>query len=144
MLLDGENPDADRCQHIFTYSLVPHEGDYRSAGLVQMAYDLNAPMQAIPVSAQTGFLPQQYALVTLSSDNVILETVKKAEDSEGLVFRMYDAYNRQTRVDVTFGFAPKRVTLCDLMENELETLDVRNNSVTLNINPYEIITIKTE
>ena len=138
------NPDADRCQHIFTYSLVPHEGDYRSAGIVQMAYDLNAPMQAIPVSAQTGFLPQQYALVTLSSDNVILETVKKAEDSEGLVFRMYDAYNRQTRVDVTFGFAPKRVTLCDLMENELETLDVRNNSVTLNINPYEIITIKTE
>ena len=123
---------------------MPHEGDYRSAGIARMAYDLNAPMQALPVAAQAGCLPQRYSMVTLSEDTVILETVKKAEDTDGTVFRMYDACNRKATVDVTFGFTPKRVTLCDLMEKELEQLQLRGNTVTLPIKPYEIVTIKAE
>ena len=111
---------------------------------MQMAYDLNAPMQALPVTAQKGCLPPRYSMVTLSEDSVILETVKKAEDTDSTVLRMYDACNRQTDVDVTFGSTPKLVTLCDLMENELEQLQLRGNTVTLQIKPYEIVTIKVE
>lgn len=138
------NPNADRCKHVFTYSLIPHEGDYREAGIVQSAYDLNEPMQAYEIGKQDGILADRYSLVTLSRRNVIMETVKLSENGNGFVMRMYDAYNQQTNVDVTFGFPAKRVVLCDLMENEQEELPLVNNAVTLPIKPFEIITLKVD
>lgn len=138
------NPDADRCKHVFTYSLVPHEGDYRAAGVVQLAYDLNDPMQAYEIGRQEGTLKDKYSLVKLSRENVIMETVKKAENGSEYVMRFYEAYNQQTEVEVIFGFGVTKVYLCDLMENELEALPVRDNTVTLPIKPYEIITLKVK
>ena len=138
------NPDADRCRHEFTYSIVPHAGDYRAAGVVQLAYDLNQPMTAVPVVKQQGSLPERYSLVSVSEPNLILETVKQAEDSGDLIFRMYEAYNKQTDVTVSLGFAPKRVALCDLMENECSPLAVDGASFSLPVKPFEIITLKVE
>lgn len=135
---------GDRCHHIFTYSLMPHTGDYRDAGVLQRAYDLNNPLTAVAVGKQEGLLPEQYALVQVSRKNVILETVKKAEDSQAQIFRMYDSANQRCEAVVTFGFTPKRVCLCDLMEKELEELTVCDNSVTVPVKPYEIISLKVE
>ncbi len=138
------SPVADKCQHTFTYSLVPHEGDYRAAGVVQMAYDLNAPMTAIKVGAQDGILPESYSFVSVAAANVLVDTVKKAEDSDALIVRMYEAYNKRVDTTLTFAFQPKRVMLCDLMERELEEVAVNGNSVNITANPYEIVTLKVE
>lgn len=138
------NVDADRCTHYITYSIVPHQGDYREAGVVQLAYDLNKPMTAIPVAAQAGSLPDHFSLVSVSAPNVVLETVKKAEDSDDLVLRMYEAYNQKTDATVTLGFTPKRVTLCGLMEDEISQVEVNGNAFTLPVKPFEIITVKVE
>lgn len=138
------NVDADRRVHHFTYSLVPHSGDYREAGIVQMAYDLNNPMTAVPVPAQKGNLPDCYSLVSVDAPNVIMETVKKAEDSDATVIRMYDAYNRSTNATVTLGYTPRRITLVDLMENEISEVAIDGNSFTVPVKPFEIATYKIE
>ena len=138
------NEAADKCMHYFTYSIVPHEGDYRDAGVVQMAYDLNRPMTAVPVAAQDGTLADRYSLVSVSAPNVILETVKKAEDSDALILRMYEAYNQKSTATITLGFVPKRVTLVDLMENEIGEVEVCGNSFKLPVKPFEIVTVKVE
>lgn len=138
------NEVADRCLHHFTYSIAPHEGDYREAGIIQMAYDLNKPMTAVTLGAQEGKLADSFSLVSLSAPNVILETVKKAEDSDALVLRMYEAFNKKCRTAVTLGFAPKRVTLVDLMENEICEVPVSGTSFTLPVKPFEIVTVKVE
>jgi alpha-mannosidase len=138
------NVDADRCMHYLTYSIVPHEGDYREAGVVQMAYDLNKPMTAVTVGAQDGTLADSYSLVSVSAPNVILETVKKAEDSDALVLRMYEAYNKKANATITLGFEPKRVTLVGLMEDEISEVAVCGNSFTLPVKPFEIVTVKVE
>ena len=138
------NPEADRCRHVFTYSIAPHEGDFREAGVVQMAYDLNNPMTAISVPAQDGKLPASYSLVSVDAPNVIMEVVKKAEDSDATVIRMYDAYNKKANATVTLGYAPKRVTLVDMMENEIEEIAVNGNSFTVPVKPFEIATYKIE
>lgn len=138
------NPDADRCHHEFTYSLVPHSGDYREAGVVQLAYDLNQPMTAKSIAAQQGDLPAQYSMISVDTPNVILETVKKAEDSEDLVLRMYDAYGQSTQAAVTLGFTPRRVVLCDLMENEIQEISFDANTFTLPVKAFEIVTVKVQ
>lgn len=136
------SPVADQGEHIFTYSLVPHQGDYRATGIVRMAYDLNQPMTAIQMSKQAGVLPDTFSLVSVSAENVILETVKKAEDSDDMILRMYEAYNKRTQTKVTLPQSVKHVFRCDLMENEIEGIPVSHGTVAFEVKPFEIITLK--
>lgn len=75
---------------------------------------------------------------------MLIDTVKKAEDSDALIVRMYEAYNKRVDTTFTFGFRPKRVVLCDLMERELKEVPVNGNSVDIAVNPNEILTIKVD
>ena len=136
------DPDADKCEHSFTYSLFPHAGDYREAGTIQKAYDLNIPMFA--VKGGKGNLPAEYSLFTVDSDNVIFETAKKAEDDDAIILRGCEYYNKRATAKIKFGFDVKKAYLCDMLENNVEELNVTDNTVTVNFKPYEIITLRIE
>ena len=135
------NVDADRCMHYLTYSIVPHEGDYREAGVVQMAYDLNKPMTAVTVGAQDGTLADSYSLVSVSAPNVILETVKQAESGEGTVLRLYEAHNARTKVTVKLPEGVKSAYITNLLEQIEEELTIEDGKITFVVKPYEIMTI---
>ncbi len=136
------DPNADKIVHSFTYSLYPHGGDFRQAGTVQMAYDLNNPLVAIPVSKQEGCLPDEYSFVSCNADNFIVETLKMAEDSDSLILRGYESYNKRTAVELDFGFDVKSVKLCDMMENEIGDVEFDGTKVRFIAKPFEIITLK--
>ena len=99
-------------------------------------------MTAIAVGAQDGILPESYSFVSVAAANVLVDTVKKAEDSDALIVRMYEAYNKRVDATLSFAFQPKRVVLCDLMERELKETEINGNSIHISAKPFEIITIK--
>lgn len=136
------NVDADREVHRFTYSLFPHAGSWKQAGTVEMAYSLNCPMYAKLSEAHPGQLPSEFSLAKVDQPNVIMEVVKKAEDSDDLIIRMYECYNRRTLAKLDFFFELAGVWECDLMENELGPVDYNQNSFRFEIKPYEIKTFK--
>ena len=136
------NPEADQGLHRFTYSLLPHQGDFREAGLIQQAYLLNQPLTGIEISKNEGDLPDRYSLISSNQPNVILETVKKAEDGSDMIVRAYDAYRERKTVTLKTADPFQRAYLCDLMENPLEELPVENQTVTLCVKPFEIVTIR--
>ncbi|MBQ8388102.1 MAG: alpha-mannosidase [Clostridia bacterium] len=138
------NEVADQGIHKFTYSLMPHEGRLCDSDVLREAYYLNYPMTAVAATGDKSALPERFSVLTVDRDNVVCETVKQAEDSEDVIVRLYEAQNIRGRAKVTFGLPVKRVTLCDLMENELATLPVENNSVTLDVKGFEIVTLKLE
>lgn len=138
------NTNADRCHHTLTYALAPHTGDYRTAGIVEMAYTLNNPMTAVTIPAQQGSLPEQFSLVSISTPNVIMETVKEAEDSEELVLRMYEAWNKSCEAEITLGFTPKRIVLTNLMEQEEQEIPFSGRTFHLPFAPYAIQTVKIQ
>lgn len=131
----------DQGEHVFTYSIYPHAGNLASCDVVKYAYDLNMPMTAVK-SHGDGTLPSEYSLVSVNRDNVIIETVKEAEYSTDTIVRMYETKNTHTRATVKFGFDVKEAYIADLCENEVRRLNVKNNSVTLDIKPFEIVTLK--
>lgn len=135
-------PGADKCTHVFTYSLFPHAGGFREAGTVQMAYDLNLPMWGMKVPAQEGILPDCYSLVSVDCENIILETIKQAEEGGALIFRLYDCYNRRSTPVIRFGFDIAEAVLCNLMEEEIQALPIAGNSVTVPVKPFEIMTLR--
>lgn len=136
------DPEADQGRHVFTYSLLPHLNDLYTAGVIQEAYALNQPLCALEAPAADGTLPEQYSLVSVDRENVIVEAVKKAEDDDGMIVRMYDAYDRRTKATVTVSGDFKNAYLCDLMENVLEPLAFDGHTVTLPISNFEIVTLK--
>ncbi len=136
------NPHADKGHHVFTYSLLPHAGDYRTGGTVGEAYCLNQPAVAIPVPAQEGVLPEVFSMVSCDKENVVLETMKQADDGSGTILRLYDAYDRRSKPTLRFGFDAKQVRLCDMLENEIAPLEVKDNALTLDVKNFEIVTLK--
>ena len=138
------NVDADREVHEFTYSLYPHAGDFKAAGTVEMAYSLNCPMLAKVEESHTGSLPDEFSLVNVDKENVVIEVVKKAEDSDEIIVRLYECYNRRTTAKLVFGSRISGVCECDLMENCLQELTHDGNSFSFDIKPYEIKTFKLQ
>jgi len=136
------DPEADMGEHVFTYSIMPHAGDYIEAGTVREAYGLNVPMRVLPVEASEGPLPPVRSFLRVDSEHVILETVKKAEREETVILRCYECHNRRGTVTVTVDLPFSRVYECDLMEDNLEEVPCAGSSFTFPIRPFEIKTFK--
>ena len=146
LLKSAMNPDNnpehvnDQGIHTFTYSIYPHKNALNSSDTVKQAYDLNMPMTARKCQGG-GALANEYALVAISCDNVICETIKEAEYSNDTIVRLYEAKNSRSRVTVKLGFDVKEAYIADLNEKPQKALTVKNNTVTFDIKPFEIVTL---
>ncbi len=136
------NPHADQGEHHFTYSLMPHVNDFRQAGVIAEAWALNQPLLSRPLDAHEGSLPAEYSLVSCDAPNMVITAVKKAEEDEDLILRMYDAFDCKSRVTVTLPEGTRRAELCDLMEHPIKPLCIKDGKVTLPVSNFEIVTVK--
>ena len=141
------NPHADREQHHFVYSLYPHAGGWREAGTMQQAYSMNIPLYArLQGISEQGALPADFSLCRVDrDDHVMLETVKRAEDGNGLIIRLFEFSNRRGPVQLTLAGIIDRAEVCDLMERPLaqpEAIMVDGSSISFAITPYEIKTFR--
>jgi alpha-mannosidase len=138
------DPHADEGHHDFTYSLYPHAGDWREGGTVRAAYELNAPMIARTAEAHEGDLPCEYGFVSVDRSNVVIDSVKKAEDSDAIIVRMYEAHGARGTTALSFAETPSSVSECDLMEENDEPVEVVGAGISFAIAPWEIKTFKIQ
>lgn len=141
---DFPDPDADVGHHEFIYSLVPHSDTLYNAGVINEAYALNQPMQTINISENNGNIPESFSLVTCSAPNIIIETVKKAQYSDDMVVRIYDAFDSRTVADINVPIEFQKVYLCDMLENKIEELELVNGTVSVPVKNFEIVTLLFE
>jgi len=76
---------------------------------------------------------------------VIVETVKIAEDKNGIIIRLYESENTKTTATLTFGMDNRlfRVTECNLMEEPVEgAVEKTEDGFTFTIKPFEIKTYR--
>jgi alpha-mannosidase len=135
-------PEADEGSHIFSYSLLPHAGDLYDAGVIQEAYAFNQPLNAVTVEKHEGILPDAFSLVSCDAPNVIVETVKKAEDDDNMIVRLYEAWNSKATATLTVPEGFTGAQLVNLMEEYVEDLPLCNNQVTVSLRNFEIATVK--
>lgn len=138
------NPKADKEEHNFIYSLYPHKDNVYAADTIKYAYELNQPMIAEQIERTEGNMPDVFSLVSCDNTDVMIETVKKAEDSNDVVIRMYESKNMRTSANLTFGFDVQKAYICDLLENEIEEIPSNRRTITLNLNNFELVTVKVK
>jgi alpha-mannosidase len=139
------DPLADRGLHRFRYRLLPHAGDLRPAGVIDAGYDLNVPLRAVTTSPHAGMLGSSGSMLSVDAANVVVEVVKRGdEDARALIVRLYEAWGQRGPVTVRTPGTIRRATVTDLLERELGPTAVDGATVTLDMAPFQIATLKLE
>jgi alpha-mannosidase len=111
------DPEADRGQHHFTYSLLPHPPGYDQVR--RAAYALTRQLFWRHEPAHAGRLPRAFSLLDVSQQaRVVAETVKWAEDEDALIFRLYEADGGATTAHLRPGAAVRTLEEVNLLERQ--------------------------
>jgi alpha-mannosidase len=137
------DPDADRGIQHFRYALYPHAGTWQQAMTERKGYELNYPLQATVVMPHTGLLPASHSFISVDDDNVVLTAVKKSEDSNALILRVYDWSGTASNARFTLPPGATTATEVNLMEQPIGgPIAVTNNAAVLPVGPFEIRTLQ--
>ncbi|WP_028548144.1 alpha-mannosidase [Paenibacillus sp. UNC451MF] len=128
------DPQADQGHHAFTYSILPHAGDWLNGCTVEEAWDLNAPLQI-----QAGVTNAPSSLFRVVGGSVHIDAVKQAEDGGRIVLRFHEFAGQRGTVELTSDYDVRSWQESDLMERPIGDPS-REPILRLPLKPYEIKT----
>ena len=139
LLKSSNYPDieADLGHHEFTYSLMPHSDSWQAAGVVQEAWDLNVPFSA---RAGSSVLAGR-SLLNCDNANILVETVKKAEDSDHLIVRIREFAGSRGTFILSSDFTVNHWQACNMLEKATGELQ-HSEQIEGVITPYQVHTYK--
>lgn len=138
-------PDAtaDRGKHSIEYSLYPHTGNWKGANTVARGYEINNPLIVASTTNHAGRLPESNSFARLAPVNLLLTTIKKAEDSNAWIVQWYEMRGDEAESILTLPKTPTKVVSSNFLEedgapvafvkNVVKVATKRNSVVTLNI-----------
>jgi len=130
------DPEADVGAHAFAFALLPHAGDWRDADVVAEARRFGQPLVWAPGAVAPG------ALLAVDAPGLVLDTVKRAEDADDLVVRLYESRGGRgvARLRCALPFAGAR--RCTLLEDPGEELEVHGDEVVVAFRPWEVVSLR--
>lgn len=130
---------ADNKIHRFTYGFTAWEGSFTDSDVVRQGYELNVKPLVTAGSTKT------FRAVQVEKENVILDTLKPAEDGSGdLILRLYESKKASVSTRVACSFGGCRAYLCDMLENAEEEIPVENGGIRLEFKAFEVKTVRVQ
>lgn len=139
LLKSATHPDPvqDQGEQNFTYSLLPHIGDFVQGNTVQKAYELNQPLTNINGSIKEDIKTKMF---NFNDAYILVDAIKKSEDEDMIVLRFHEYSGSKQSVKISSDYNIIGWKETNLMEKPLEEL--RNESeISLELTPYEIKTV---
>ena len=110
-------------------------------------YEFNYKLLAFQLPKDKKYRSER-SFLKVSPENVIVSALKKAEDEKGIIVRFYEACGKKTETTINLFKKPKSVKVVNLMEEKDKEFDkkigIKRNEIKLNINPFEIVTLKVK
>jgi alpha-mannosidase len=131
------DPTADEGDHTFTYALYPHAGDWRQ-GTIAQARRLNHPLRVQSVPGGGTWLPVDFGLVKCQTPGVMIDTIKKAEDDDALIIRVYEAFGGRKMASLEFAAPLKSVMEINALEEPVGAIESVVDTLRFNLTPYQI------
>lgn len=137
------DPEADQGMHAFSYALLPHLGDWRTGQTVRHAYLFNMPASAQLVQPRSdGTAPESFSFARCERPGCVLETVKPAENGDGLIVRGYDAHNTRGGAEIAFGLEVDSAESVSMLEETRGGAEVVADRLQVPVRPYGIWTYR--
>jgi alpha-mannosidase len=131
------DPIADQGLQKFTYAIYYWNGSFGESAVVREGYELNSPLLLVPGSAG------EASIFQIDAANIILETVKLAEDgSDDLILRLYESMRNLTHCTLTSSLNLKQASQVDMLERFQADLPISTGKIELNFHPFEIKTLR--
>ncbi|MEO6125721.1 MAG: glycoside hydrolase family 38 C-terminal domain-containing protein [Ilumatobacteraceae bacterium] len=139
------DPDADRGEQRFTYSLLPHLGGLVEGEVIAEGIRLNQPVIAIAGSGRSVLAP--VVAVESSDPGVVVSAVKLAEDGSGdVIVRCYESTGGRRVALLASAFVTTDVIVTDFLERALPDEQgaavVDDRGVQVVLRPFQILTIR--
>jgi len=126
--------------YVFRYSITSGQGDWRQLQAWRVGLGLNNPLVPVSVADELSVksLPPSYSFASVNSDNLVVTALKKAEDNDALILRLYETAGAATETTVVLFGQPRLFEETSLIEDQLPGMPRR----TLRVNPFEIRTLR--
>jgi alpha-mannosidase len=90
-------------------------------------------------------MPARHSFVAVEPSNVVMTAMKKAEDSDALIFHLYEWAGKSGSNTISVPLGATGATETNLMEKpEGSPLSVTGNKVTVPVHPYEIVAVRVD
>jgi alpha-mannosidase len=136
------DPTADRGKHAIAYALLPHAGSWKEANIIRRGYEFNNPLIASREPAHKGPFGPAQSFVSLAPANVVLSTVKKAEDGDAWIVQWFEFAGQETNASLTLPGKPKKVVMTNFLEKDGESVPVKGNVVSVVTKKNSVVTLK--
>ncbi|TPX58087.1 hypothetical protein PhCBS80983_g03399 [Powellomyces hirtus] len=137
-------PDAncDMGEHTFRYALYPHKGGFTESDVVQAGYEYNVPL-LVGSPTSSAITPSQYFKV--DQKNIVLDTIKVAEDASGkdIIVRMYESSGGRGVVKLTTTLPVRSCHYCNILEDVKASVPKDDaGALVIPFTPFKLISLK--
>jgi len=163
-----------QCQgkQTFFYSVIPYVGNWEKAKVYLQAMQHQAPMKTVQVvehefafmgeqvvvpgeftepliqktKSSSLALPLKLSFLSVEPDNILLSAVKRAEDGNGVIVRVYNTTNQNVKGKLRIYVEPRKVIAVNIREEPSEgestTLSKHKQEISFEAPPFRIRTFR--
>jgi alpha-mannosidase len=155
------DPAADRGEHVFTYAVMLHDGDWRGAGVDAEAEALREPLRAVAMparrraaSARRGVRVTGAPFRIEAPSHCFMQVAawKPAEDGKGRILRIVETRGGRGEVAIRWADGAGAVTAADVLERPMRLTDefapsafvhdTERGETTFRVRPFQIVTLR--
>ncbi|MBI9062227.1 MAG: hypothetical protein JEZ14_09570 [Marinilabiliaceae bacterium] len=138
------NPYPQTGNHHFEFSLSTTSNGLTEANRIGIAN--NEPIMVVvkPEQIKHASLPEKLSFMHNQDKNAIVSTIKKAEDSDRVIIRLYNTTNESLDTKLEFYRNINAARKTNLIEEPMENIPTQQKSVSLPLTKFEIETIELD
>lgn len=139
----GEGNDYHQTgHHSYSFSITSHKAGWKNG--IHFGRASNEPLFAVvdPQKNATANLGESQSFLKVKQDNIIVTAMKKAENEDAMVIRLYNFDDEDSDVDLSFWKSFDAAIKTNLIEEEEESLGMKNNNLQMKAGHHEIVTLK--
>jgi len=142
------DPLPELGQHEIKFALVPHDGTCTPSDAAKAGYEFNHQVEVVATDVHAGDLPKEKGFVSVNPSNILFSGIKKAEDSDELVLRLYEMDGKATEAEVKIDpslVKSKSVAVeTDILERPVpgSTARFENDTLKVSMPAFGITTMK--
>lgn len=131
------NENADIGHHSYTYSIYPHQSRWVESETIEQANNINSSLKAMQVHENSGHSFQEN-FIKVCSGSCFIDTLKRAEDLDDIIIRVYENKNKYGNVVLQLPKSISQVVEVNLREEDQEKINMTNHTIAFTLKPFEI------
>ncbi|MFZ1290461.1 MAG: glycoside hydrolase family 38 C-terminal domain-containing protein [Melioribacteraceae bacterium] len=128
--------------HHYSFSLTSHKTGWENG--FNFGKQANEKLLVVvnPKQFINANLPEEKSFFSTDKENIIVSAIKKCEDDESVIVRLYDILGKDTNAKFKSYLEINRAISTNLIEEEKSNLEVHGNQIPINIGHHSIESIK--